>query len=233
MPTTNDIFEYWRPELRSEWAIPGQRCVHPDDEPYLSKNTFGLELNVPPGHINGRLKTAPIVACFLNPGYEEQEANYFAKPEGRKMLLDQAAGESDFPREKELDRWWSWFKPRVKIEGMGDEELAQNVAILNICAYASKNAGLLSSGFISKLPSATVARAFLHQVLIPEAKEGKRFIVVCRAAWAWGVPRTQQGNNLEIGFPRGGHFGPRVRALVGDWWRGRKHETKHLAGADA
>jgi hypothetical protein len=221
MTTTNDIFEYWRSELESTWAIPGHRCVRKDDEPYLSQNTFGLELNVPPGHINGRLKTAPIVACFLNPGYEEQEARYFAKPEGRKMLLAQAAGEADFPREPELDRWWSWFKPRVKIEGMDDDELAQNVAILNICAYASKDAALLSNSLISALPSSKVARAFLHQILVPEAKAGRRFVVICRGAWAWEVPRTQQGGNLEIGFPRSGHFGPRVRALVEDWWRRR------------
>jgi hypothetical protein len=225
MITTNDIFEYWRPHLRSAWATPGQRCVHPDDEPFLSQNSFGLELNVPPGHINGRLKTAPIVACFLNPGFEAQEAQYFAQPFGRKMLLAQAAGDCDFPRESGLDRWWSWFRPRVQIEGMSCSDLARNIAILNICPYASKNAARLTGSIIGRLPSARVAKAYLHQVLIPEAREGKRFIVICRAAWAWGIPRNQQGNNLEVGFPRGGHFGPRVRALIKEWWQERRHET--------
>jgi hypothetical protein len=185
----------------------------------LSRNRCGLELDIPPGHINGRLKTAPIVALFLNPGIKDDDRAHFATSNGRQQLIEQAEGESDFPLS--IPGWKKWFLPRVRIDGMEPHELAKNVAIFNVCAYASREASLLTEAFLRDLPSANIARAYLRQVLIPEARARRRFIVICRGRRFWGVDRSECVGNIQCGFPRGGHFGPAVREAISRW----RHET--------
>jgi len=203
------LFEFWK-------DLPDKECIHPKDLDVINQNKGVFELHVPPGHINGRLKTAPVVALFLNPGFEEEDKQGFENEECRKLLFEQIQGESDFPLW--FNRWKQWFLPRVKIGSMTEDQIAKNVSIFNVCSYASKDAKLLKSSIIDSLASSQVAIQYLHDVLIPQAKRGERFIVVCRAAWAWKVNKSMECENIRfVNNPRGGHFGPDIRESIESW----------------
>jgi len=101
-----------------------------------SRNTNIFALDVPPGHINGNLRTAPVVALFLNPGFEDEDEQVFEKEDCRILLFEQIRGESDFPLW--FNRWRKWFLQRVKLDGMTDEKIGKNVSIFNVCSYASR-----------------------------------------------------------------------------------------------
>lgn len=207
------IFDFWE-------KLPQKACIHPDDEDAIEQHKDIFELHVPPGHINGQLKTSPIIALFLNPGFEDDDKQGFEDDKNRALLFQQIKGESDFPLW--FHRWRRWFIPRVKIDGMTDAEIARNVSILNVCPYASKDAKRLTPSVLNKLPSAQVAIKYLHEVLIPEAQRGERFIVVCRAAWAWKVDQSLECDNIKfVKNPRGGHFGPEIRNQIKSWLKTR------------
>lgn len=203
------IFEFWK-------ELPEKSCIHPKDMDAINRHEGVFELDVPPGHINGQLKTAPVVALFLNPGFEEEDKNSFENEKFRELLFKQIQGESDFPLW--FGRWKKWFLPRVKIGGMTEEQIANNVSIFNVCSYASKDAKLLTPSTIEKLPSSQMAINYLHNVLIPQAQRGERFIVVCRAAWAWNIDRSIECDNIKfVKNPRGGYFGPDIRENIETW----------------
>jgi len=200
------IFDFWK-------KLPDKSCVHPEDLEVVEKCNGVFELHVPPGHINGQLKTAPVIALFLNPGFEDEKC--------RELLFKQIEGESDFPLW--FNRWRQWFIPRVKIGDMTEAEIAKNVSIFNVCSYASKDAKLLTPAILKKLPSTQVAIKYLHEVLIPQAQRGERFIVVCRAAWAWKIDKALECDNIKfVNNPRGGHFGPEIRGEIESWLKVRK-----------
>jgi hypothetical protein len=56
-----------------------------------------FELDIPPGHVAGRLRTAPVVVCYLTPGFEETDREVFSDEVRRQALFDQIAGNNDFP----------------------------------------------------------------------------------------------------------------------------------------
>ena len=201
------IFDFWS-------KLPEKACVHPEDEAAVEKYKDIFELQIPPGHINGQLKTSPVIALFLNPGFENEQE--FEDDECRNLLFEQIKGESDFPLW--FDRWRKWFIPRVKIEGMSESEIAKTVSVFNVCSYASRNAKDLTSSVLKNIPSSQIAIKYLHDVLIPQARRGERFIVVCRAAWAWKIDKSFECENIKfVNNPRGGHFGPEIRGSIKNW----------------
>ncbi len=64
------IFNFWD-------KLPHKACVHPGDKAVIDQHKDIFELHAPPGHINGQLKTAPIIALFLNPGFEDEGKQRF------------------------------------------------------------------------------------------------------------------------------------------------------------
>ncbi len=208
------IFEFWN-------KLPNHECIHPEDKDVLNQYAGVFELDIPPGHINGQLKTAPVIALFLNPGFEEEDKAIFQNEGSRALLFDQISGKNDFPLW--FNRWKKWFLPRVRIGNMTEEQIANQVAILNVCSYASKDANLLKPSILDSLPSTQMAIKYLHEVLIPQAKRGDRFIVVCRAAWAWKIDRSLECQNIKfVNNPRGGHFGPEIREQIERWLKLRQ-----------
>jgi len=76
---------------------------------------------------------------------------------------------------------------------------------------------------IGNMTDEQIAIKYLHKVLIPQAKRGERFIVVCRAAWAWKIDRTMESENIKfVNNPRGGHFGPEIREQIECWLKLRQ-----------
>ncbi|QTH72980.1 hypothetical protein [Pseudoalteromonas xiamenensis] len=120
-----------------------------------SRNTNIFALDVPPGQINGNLRTAPVVALFLNPGFEDEDEQVFEKEDCRILLFEQIIGESDFPLW--FNRWRKWFLQRVKLDGMTDEKIGKNVSIFNVCSYASRDAKRLKPSILNSLPSSQAA----------------------------------------------------------------------------
>ena len=56
------LFDFWR-------KLPPGQMVHPEDRPMLASYPGVFQLAMPPGQIGGPLRTAPVIACYLNPGY--------------------------------------------------------------------------------------------------------------------------------------------------------------------
>jgi len=207
------LFDFWK-------ALPYQQCVHPEDREVLAKHPGVFELGIPPGHVNGRLKTAPVVACYLNPGFEEADRVFFSGETERRLLFEQINGESDFPLW--FERWRKWFLQRVRFGQMPDEQLASTVAIFNVCAYASKNADNLKASIVKDLPSSKIARRYLHEVLMPQAQRRERFVVIARGRGAWEVDRSMKSDNIRFApNPRGGHFGPEIGNAISKWMESR------------
>ncbi len=215
------FFEYWK-------TLPPGEHVHPADRYLVDKHRQIFELSIPPGHVNGRLKTAPIVACFLNPGIEGPDKEFLETEEGRGILFQQITGEHDFPIV--IPRWDKWFFSRVQRIRLSKQELVKNVAIFNVCPYASQNAKLLSESFLKNLPSAQIARRYLHEVLIPQAQRRERFVVICRGARAWEAPRSLECDNIRFAYPRGGHFGADIANRISDWLVSRPVNGAQLRG---
>lgn len=203
------LFDYWS-------RLPAAECIHPDDRGIIEPFSHKFELDVPPGHVNGQLRTAPVVVCFLNPGFEEIDRPVFTDPTSRRALFEQIDGASDFPLW--FERWRQWFVPRVRFGGRSDQELARLVAILNVFPYASRNAKLLTPALVRDLPSAQVARRYLHGVLIPAARRGERFVVIARGRWAWQFDASLASGNVRLApNPRGGHLGPAIGDAINNW----------------
>ncbi len=206
------LFDFWK-------ALPSQQCVHPEDRKILAKHPRIFELGIPPGHVSGRLKTAPVVACYLNPSFKEADRVYFSRETERRMLFEQINGESDFPLC--FEPWSKWFLQRVRRIQMTDEQLASTVAIFNVCAYASKDTSKLKDSIIKNLPSSKIARRYLHEVLIPQAQRRERFVVIARGCKAWEVDRSIESDNIRFAYPRGGYFGLEISNAISKWLESR------------
>ena len=210
------LFDFWA-------TLPPQACVHPKDRPILDQYPGIFELDIPPGHVNGPLKTAPVVACYLNPGFEEEDRAWFNRERERAKLFRQVHGEDRFPLW--FPRWRKWYLERVwDRKRIGEEQLAQTVAIFNVCAYASPDAQQLQPEIIQRLPSSQMARCYLREVLIPQARRGERFLVIARGHREWGVDRSLECRTIRFSpNPRGGHFGKKIRDAVYDWLDARQN----------
>lgn len=208
------LFDFWE-------ELPPGKYIHPSDEAMLKGQNDAFQFGLPPGHINGPLKTAPVVACYLNPGYEADDVVLSQSHKDKDVLWHQMSGEASFPLQ--FEGWAKWYKSRVGRIELPLEKLANTVSIFNVCAYASKNTSNIKSKLLKDLPSSVVARRYLHEVLIPQAIRGERFIVIGRAAWAWEVDKSMVCNNIRFApNPVGGHFGPAIGDDITAWLKSRK-----------
>ena len=212
------LFDFWA-------RLPAGETVHPEDRPVLDRHPGVFELGMPPGHISGPLRTAPVVACFLNPGFDDADAAMSVDPDDRRALFEQMGGESPFPLR--FPGWARWYLPRVGRVALPPERLATTVATFNVCAYASRDAGRITERLIRGLPSAAAARRHLREVLLPQARRRERFVVVCRGAWAWGVDRSVECENVRFApSPAGGHFGEEIGEAINRWLEERGRDVR-------
>ncbi|SFX29942.1 hypothetical protein SAMN03097694_1527 [Janthinobacterium lividum] len=203
------LFDFWR-----DLSIDDK--MHPLDVPLLGQNASVFQTTLPPGHVNGRLKDAPVVACYLNPGYEAEDSELAQSDDAKRALFEQIRGESNFPMQ--FAGWRKWYLERVGRIDLPPEQLASTVAVFNVLAYASKNSKKVKRSLVKKLPSCIMARRHLHEVLIPEALRGDRFLVIARGAWAWQIDRSIECETIRFApNPVGGHFGPAIGAEITRW----------------
>jgi hypothetical protein len=89
--------------------------------------------------------------------------------------------------------------------------VAKHIAHMELVPYHSS--GFNSAALIKKLPSAQMAKSFFQNVLLPDAKAGRRTVIVTRQATAWGVSAKDKTADLivyEGGQTRGASLGPRT-----------------------
>jgi hypothetical protein len=195
--------------------------VHPDDLEQLNLRPGVFMLDRPPGQITGPLKTAPVVACFTNPGYDASDAELVQSSSSSQALLAQLSGTEPYPLQ--FPSWRRWFIERVGRVHSSESYLARTIAVLNACAYASPNTANISRRFLTGLPSSLQAKRYLHEVLLPAARRGEKFVVICRGAWAWEVDSSIESETVRFApNPAGGHFGPNLSHAIQEWLRKRE-----------
>jgi hypothetical protein len=201
------LLEFWQ-------ALPPGEYVHPEDRKVLDRYPGVFNLNVAPGPMNGRLLTAPVVACYLNPRCNNEDLPCYADPVHGPSLFEQMKGKSDYPIWAEP--WKKWFVEHVGFGNKTAEQLASEVAILNACAYASKDSSRLDS-IVPQLSSSWRAKRYLHEVLIPQAKRGERFIVVVWGNWHWGIETKSESDTIRVDHSRGGKFSQQTKEAIAKW----------------
>jgi hypothetical protein len=208
------LFDFWS-------RLPEGETVHPDDRDALEGGPHAFHFDLPPAPVLGPLRTAPVVLCYGNPTYEAYEAEFVHEPSRMARLARQRDGSQPYP--VWIPGWGDVLSARCRQLGQGVAELAQTVAILNVVAYSSERLGVNETAIARHLPSATVARNYLHEVLIPRARSEEIFLVVVRSHVLWGAVGLAESPTCR--FPRNlaldgqlGTLGTEIR----DWLHQRK-----------
>jgi len=205
------LFDFWHQLAVGE-------TIHPADRPILERyaGVGAFNTRVPPGHISGPLIKSPVVVCYLNPGFGPEDHQLAKDATARAALFRQMNGLDPFPLEFRC--WKKWFHGLVRSIGLPLEELANKVSIFNVCAYASPNADHISDALMKCLPSAQIARDYLHRVLLPAAQRDERFVVIGRGAWAWRVDKSAKIKNVKFTpNPRGPYLGNKLGSNIRKW----------------
>ena len=210
------------------------KIFHSFNEYVLSKE-FGLspETKLHTGLLPipyvGNLEKASIFVLMLNPGLSA--GDYFAEqqPEFRNAQIQnllQENGSIEYPFVF-LNPQFAWHPGfgywHKKFGAVIDEfaiqsgttyqeamsVLAKNLACLELLPYHSKSFG--SGSLLKVLPSVKVMQSFVHDVLIPKAKDGKVIIIATRGVKNWQLPKHKSIITYEGGETRSAHLSPSSR----------------------
>lgn len=214
-----------------DWPILQRFTKHIDADPkdfrqFLKSDRFGsrdhkLHLSLLPLPYSGNLETAEIFILLLNPGfsyvdyYEEYECDAFRERRIKNLAQDFEGVEFPFSGLDPEFCWgggFAWWESKLydvigriaqkRFSGRylhALQYLSQRMAHVELIPYHSS--GFSSHALIQKLPSAQMARAFVRDVLIPDARRGDRIVIVTRRAKDWGFPKGRRG----VVIYKGGH----------------------------
>jgi hypothetical protein len=199
--TATDIFEFWE-------RIGATETIHPADKKTferLGDDSHSFNLRCLPGHFMGPLKTAPVVMLFMSPGYSEWDEKFAESERGAAWHSLQRKGTEKLPTDK-TDPGTKWWLERTKCFEPDTELRAQNIAILNIGAYHSKE--MKDAELLAALPSSRVSLGWAQEVLFPQAERGERVVICARAAKFWGLSQGEKypGTLFAPPMVRGGHM---------------------------
>jgi hypothetical protein len=199
------LFDFWN-------ELPAGANIHPQDEPIFksaSWHTFETS-HRPPGPWDGPLKTAKVVICYANPGYDPEDKSR------RELISKQLSGKEELP-----DCWDDWYMPRIGTIGLPATTLRRVVSIFNICPYSSVEMNDREIRLASGLPSVWAAQKHLREALIPQAMAGQIFLVVARKHQLWGVVEGNERETFRLIRNRAGYLAG-VGPAIGNWLR-EKH----------
>jgi hypothetical protein len=185
------LFEFWS-------RVPNGATVHPDDRPVLDAGPHAFHFGLPALPVLGRLKDAPVVLCYGNPGFAEHDARHADESGRRARLFRQSAGTDPYPAW--MPGWGDLLAARCRQIGLGLEDLASTVALFNVVPYASERLGVNETSIARHLASAAEARSYLHEVLVPRARREEIFLVVVHSHVLWGAVDMPDSHTCR--FPR-------------------------------
>jgi len=186
-------------------------CRHGGWDGFIADPEFGapgnsqLHLDLLPIPFVGNLNTASVFLLMLNPGFGPHD--YFGEytvPEYRTALLDnlRQTWSNTFLF---LDPRFSWhggydywhtklrnviitFAKSVGISyGHARQFFQAHIAVLELAPYHSVNFAV-PGRVLNSLRSVQLARAFVHEELVPRAKSADCLVVVTRAVKNWQLP---------------------------------------------
>ena len=188
----------------------------------------GLHLSLLPVPYVGNLHDADIVILLLNPGftYSDYWAEYKV-PAFRKRseeTLYQSLDGVKFPffgldPQFCFHGGFLWWEKKLRdvitvakmklgctyLEAM--RELSTRLACIELVPYHSSS--FRAHSLIGRLPSVQMAQRFVRESLLPDARAGRRTLIVTRQVKAWGLP-TDEANVIlyKDGHTRGASLSP-------------------------
>lgn len=185
-----------------EYIYPGDECILERYNATASEETRFI-LNTIPYPFQGNPLTAKIIILSLNPGYIPRVNHYFAKvlqhypqlAEGVMCFMREnlRLNERDFLPENDSN-WhpnyqdaynmladWYWYDILAKLscEGLTEDEIFSNVALIQLVAYSSEKAKDLPVGCV--LPSQIFAKKMITYI----ADNRDTIFIVPRAVKKW------------------------------------------------
>lgn len=207
-----DIFKFW---------APIDDKIHPQDRAHIERlgatiKKTELNLRCLPVPYMGKLKTAPVVLLWLNPGFSPEDVLLSKGKVGRDYHRSLRSGECALPAKQMHVRAYQWRARVTKQFGLNSEDVEEHFAFLNMVAYHSPTFNAFE--YVSALKSSRVAIDWAQSVLFPDAEKGKRVVICMRSNRRWGLARGKQyGTSLyAASCTRGGimHRGKLKDAIV-------------------
>ena len=180
---------YLGSEFHRYWARCGLQDKHPDDVAYLHDSPFVHDVR--PCPFDGPLEKAKVVICLANPNYGE--GRDVAKL--NQLVMNLRSGEEGLPEEFD-----DYYGPRIsRPMGIPLDLLRNQVAVLNVCPYASASMPDDAIKKAAGLPSVWQAQKFLREVLIPRAQTGNIYLLLIRKLQLWGITQSVgEDGNLRV-----------------------------------
>ena len=172
-----DIFDFWA-------EVPGHTRVHPADQKVLNRSNHGFNLDCLPSNIDGKLKNARLVLLFVNPGMDHVDSEEAKTHEAQDKYVAMRSGTRPLRGPEDRTRAYKFTRAHTHSYGPWDV-IRENVAVLNIAAYHSKQ--FKSEHMLAALPSSRVCVEWVQRVLFPQAESGERVVLCLRAARFWGL----------------------------------------------
>lgn len=162
---------------------------------------------------DGPLLQAKVVICYANPFFRAEDIKHAA------LIQEQRKG--TLPLQKP---WYDWYRPRIASPmGLGMEQVADKVAVLNVCPYPSEKMDDRATKFAAGLPSVWAAQKYLREVLIEAAKQRKIYLVIARKHSLWGITEGFASDNIAIVRNRQGSIGQQLGLRIRRWLEAGGH----------
>ena len=201
-----DLFDFWA-------EVPGDATQHPADIDTLARTKHGFDLRCLPSNVDGRLKTAPVVLLFVNPGMNDVDLQEAECHKAHEKYSQMRSGTRPLRGKDDPSRAFAWLEPLTRDFGSWSI-VRDNVAVLNIAAYHSR--AFKSPHMLAALPSCRVCLDWAQSVLFPQAVTGERIVICLRSAAYWGLrhptdrrfgeglfaPLTSRGGQMHRGDER-------------------------------
>lgn len=187
-----------------------------------------LHVDLLPMPFIGNLRSASVFLLMLNPGFGPHD--YFGEyrvPEYRAALMDNLH-QSQANSFLFLDPRFSWhggydywhtklrsiivsFAGKVGVRyGCARRYLQSHIAAIELSPYHSVNF-TLPRRVLNSLRSVELARAFVHEELLPRVRSGDCLLVVTRAVASWRLPANDNVVAYTATEARGAHLSERSR----------------------